>query len=89
MDNLQRMKEWLVDGDTWIGVFENHDLGHPAMGRRCAFPFSLSDGSYEGSEIGKTRAPDGKTIGLGWRYILVWKGTDPDEAMKELTNKEA
>jgi hypothetical protein len=83
-----KMKEWVSDEDTWVGVFENHDLGHHAIGQRCVFPFALSDGSMDKAEVGKTRAPDGKTIGLGWRYILIHKTTSPDEAIKWLAGEE-
>ena len=34
---------WLSDGQTWIGVFENRDPGHPDMGRRIAMPFDVKD----------------------------------------------
>jgi hypothetical protein len=79
-----KLEGWLADGDTWIGVFENHDLGHPQVGTRCAFPFSLSDGSFEMGRIGETRAPDGQFIGLGWRYILVAKCKEAGPALFEL-----
>ena len=78
------IERWLSDGDTWIGVFENHDLGSQRVGERCAFPFSASDGSFDTATLGKTRAPDGKTIGLGWRYILVAKTRDTKEAIDAL-----
>jgi hypothetical protein len=83
-----KLKEWVADGDTWIGVFENQDLGHPQIGQRCVFPFALSDGSMDKAEVGKTRAPDGKTIGLGWRYILVCKTTSHGHAIKWLAGEE-
>lgn len=85
---LAKCEEWLKDGDTWLGVFENHDLGHPDMGRRCIFPFSLSDGSWEAAKEGETRAPDGKSIGMGWRYLLIIKTKDPVEAVNSLLRKE-
>lgn len=79
---------WLADPDTWVGVFENADLGHRDIGLRCAFPFALSDGSFEKAEIGKTRAPDGRTIGLGWRYILVAKCRTTDEVLAAMKPQE-
>jgi hypothetical protein len=86
--NRKIIEVWFTDPDTWVGIFENHDLGHPQQGLRCAFPFRISDGSMSWSEIGKTRAPDGRTIGLGWRYILVAKCTTADEALKSLRGDE-
>lgn len=81
---LQEKIAWcekaLADGDTWLGVFENHDLSHSDIGRRCIFPFSLSDGSWDKAEIDKTRAPDGRFIGLGWRYLLILKTKSAQEA---------
>lgn len=76
---LQTLERWVSDEDTWIGVFENHDLSSRDCGRKFALPFSLSDGSFEVAELNKTKAPDTK-MGLGWRFLLVWKGTDPQEA---------
>ena len=60
---------WLSDGESWIGVFENHDLGHYDIGRRVAFCFDNTDEAK--AEVGETQAPGHKAIGLGWRYILV------------------
>lgn len=59
------LETWLGRGDR-IGVFENADLGHPDCGRKTFIPI----GKAEAVEIGKTRAPDSPTTGLGWRYIL-------------------
>jgi hypothetical protein len=67
-----RFSDWLHCG--WaIGVFENKDLGSPHVGERFALPFSRND--MEFLKIGETRAPDTKTFGMGWRYILVDKPT--------------
>lgn len=83
-ESTKVLEQWLADADTWIGVFENKDLSHPHIGQRCAFPFALSDGSFDKAEVGRTRAPDGKTIGLGWRYILIAKTTDVKAAADAL-----
>lgn len=73
VEKTGKMLEWLSDGTTWLGVFENHDLGHYDIGKRCCFPFSTEDGSFDKAIVGETRAPDGKHIGLGWRYLLAYK----------------
>ncbi len=86
MSNLETFTRWLSDGKTTIGVFENHDLGHHANGQRCAFPFDTAE--FESAVIGKTKAPDGRLIGLGWRYVLVGKFQDAaaaDNAMADQT----
>ena len=79
---------WFSDPDTWVGIFENHDLGHPQVGLRCAFPFRISDGSLDKAEVNKTRAPDGRTIGLGWRYLLVAKCKDADATLIALRREQ-
>lgn len=84
----ETLERWIADGETWIGVFENHDLGHPEIGRRIAFPFSTKDGSFEAAEVNKTRAPDSRHIGLGWRYILIAKCTTADEAFMSVFTGE-
>jgi hypothetical protein len=88
-DQKQRLliASWFNDADTWVGVFENHDLGHPDRGLRCAFPFAISDGSMEKSIVGQTRAPDGRIIGMGWRYLLVAKCSTAEEALAHLRNE--
>lgn len=86
--NKATIERWLADGDTWVGVFENRDLGHRDFGARCAFPFALSDGSFERAEIGRVHAPDGRMIGLGWRYVLVAKCRDVESALEALEGKK-
>ena len=88
MTTLERLKKLVEDGDTWFGIFQNQDLGHPHLGEKCIFPFSLSDGSFEKAEVGKTHAPDGRLIGMGWRYILMAKTPDAVEANRLLTEKD-
>lgn len=80
MDQIEKLKRWVGDGTTWIGVFENHDLGHRLAGQRCAFPFD--DRFWDSAVIGSTKAPDGVHIGLGWRWILIAKTRDPNEALR-------
>ena len=82
-----QVDRWFADGDTWAGLFENQDLGHRDVGQRCAFPFSASDGSFEKAEVGKTRAQDGRTIGLGWRYILKGKTKTAQKVLDWLEHK--
>jgi len=82
MDRLEKLYSWLASGDTWVGVFENHDLGHADRGRRVAMPFSMAD--YQRADIGSTHAPDMPGIGLGWRYILIAKCRSADDALHVL-----
>jgi len=77
---------WLSDGTSWIGVFENHDLGHPDIGRRVARVFDIGDLPL--AKIGSTRAPDHDEIGLGWRYILVAACDTTDKAMDAMKWEE-
>lgn len=83
-----QLQSWFTDPDTWAGVFENQDLGSQYIGERCCFPFKLSDGSFDAAVIGTTSAPNGKTIGLGWRYILVAKCQGPDEVLQHLLRED-
>lgn len=69
---------WLSDGSTWIGVFENQDLGHRDLGRRIALAYD--DAFDDQAAIGKTHAPDRRETGPGWRYLLVAKLRDAGEA---------
>jgi hypothetical protein len=73
---------WLLDGETWIGIFENHDLGHPDRGRRVALPFDTSVKPPE--PWTNMRAPDHPSIGLGWRYVLVAICTNVHDAVQAL-----
>lgn len=57
---------WLLRGDG-VGVFENTDLGHPAMGQMVFAPVTPEE--EKKVTIGRTHLPDG-AYGLGWRYIL-------------------
>lgn len=85
-DVQRHMMEGWVRAGYWIGVFENRDLGHPAIGQRCAFPFG--EELFEAAVVDKTRAPDGRHIGLGWRYILKSKHRDVDGALAALRNEK-
>ncbi len=77
---------WLSDGQSWIGVFENHDLGHPLVGHRVSFQFDLAQ--LTSAVIGQTRGPDHKEYGLGWRYLLIAKALTVDEAVAWLKHEE-
>jgi hypothetical protein len=77
---------WLSDGETWIGVFENQDLGHRDMGRRIAIPYDRAQ--WEKAAIGKDRAPDHGSIGLGWRYVLIAKCKTVEEAETAMADRK-
>jgi hypothetical protein len=76
---------WLADGRTWIGIFHNHDLGHPDVGRRIAIPFHVF---YSAAAPLQSSAPDDLTrksgLGPGWRYLLVAKADTVDSAIEAL-----
>lgn len=79
---LDKMSVWLKDGSTWIGVFENHDLGHLMFGSRVAIPFDVSN--FNDTPLGM-RAPDINNHIL-WRYVLVAKCRTLEEAEAALFN---
>jgi len=81
----ETFERWLSDGTTWIGIFENHDLGHSDLGRRIARPYDASQ--EEVAKLKSTTASDHKAIGFGWRYILVAKCHTADEAIAALEAK--
>jgi hypothetical protein len=85
----ETVARWFADPDTWAGVFENQALDSATCGERCAFPFKLSDGSFERAEVGKSHAPDGATIGLGWKYVLVAKCKFAEDAVAGLRGEQA
>jgi hypothetical protein len=76
---IQKVREWLADGHSWVGGFENADLSHPDIGHRILVPYD--DANWEYGVVGKTTAPDNKHIGLGWRYLLDLKTRDAAEAI--------
>lgn len=78
-------KRWLADGESWIGVFENIDLGHPDLGLRIARVFDLSE--IDKADIGRTRAPDHASIGLGWRYALIAVCYTVEEACEKMEER--
>jgi hypothetical protein len=78
----QTFTRWLSDNTTWIGVFENKDLGHIDVGRRIAVPYDISQ--FEAAQIGVARASDSAIIGLGWRYVLVAKSHSVEGAIAAL-----
>jgi len=85
MDERSKFVGWLEDGETFIGVFENQALDSIQCGHRYAMSFWMDQ--WEQAEVGKTRAPDTK-MGLGWKYILIGKTDDPDEAIKMLKGED-
>ena len=70
---------WLADGSSWIGVFQNQDLGHSDRGRKIALCYD--DSQFYGMAVGQARAPDHRDIGMGWRYVLQAKCRTTDEAV--------
>lgn len=79
---MNMMRQWLLDGQTWIAVFENKDMNNGDFGRRVAFPF---DNAVKGrAKLGETKAPDAPGIGLGWRYILIAICDTAEEAAKHV-----
>ena len=82
----QTFARWLSDGTTWIGIFENHDLGHPDAARRIALPYD--EALFEQATIGKSTAPDRPEIGLGWRYVLIAKTRDAGEALRLIRHQD-
>ncbi|MDX1745484.1 MAG: hypothetical protein R3324_06060 [Halobacteriales archaeon] len=83
---IEHFERLMSDDGDWIGVFENHDLGHPGVGQRIAFAFPADQ--WDKAELGKTHSPDHKAIGLGWRWGLVVKTRDPEEAARWLHDQE-
>ena len=79
-DTDTKIRTWIADGDEgdWIGVFENHDLGHPEVGRRAAALFGSED--WHKATVGRTNMP-ASPLDVGWRYILVLKTRDPQAAI--------
>jgi hypothetical protein len=67
--NREKVTRWLSDGQTWVGVYQNQDLGHPDVGRKIAMPFDVSD--WDKAKLG-SRAPDTRHL-IGWRYFLIAK----------------
>ena len=75
----EKFERWLSDGTTFVGVFENHDLGHCDVGLRVAFPYDISQ--WDSAIVGQSRAPDTAQFGFGWRYVLIGKCKNADEAL--------
>ncbi len=69
---------WMADEESWIGVFENQDLSSSRPGHRVALCFD--DKQWDGGILNKSRAPDHKDIGMGWRYTLKLKTRKPEDA---------
>lgn len=82
---IATMERWLSDGESWIGVFQNHDLGHSQFGQRIALCFDVK--VWDKGEIGKTKAPD-TSYGPGFRFILKAKCKTVAEAQAALEGKD-
>lgn len=57
LDKLRSFHE----ADRTVLIFENQDMGHPALGHRFAMP-------WDEEEI-PPHGPDTEATGLGWRYL--------------------
>ncbi len=82
---VARFEDWLKHG--WkIAVFENQDLGHRMIGHRIALPFGdeLAD-----AKVGEAKAPDNKSYGFGWRYILIAKPESAEDAADLIFREDA
>jgi len=79
-------KRWLSDGESWIGCFENQDLSSGNCGHRFALCFD--DKQWDAGIISKSRAPDHKDIGLGWRYTLKLKTREIETAVAYVTYQD-
>lgn len=82
----EAFESWMKDGETWIGVFQNQAFDSGDFGQRIAMAFDNSQ--FEESAAGKTTAPDNKTSGAGWKYILVRKCRTAEEAVEAMHPKE-
>jgi hypothetical protein len=79
---IKTFEKWLEDGESWIGVFECHALDSEFVGQRIAFCFDSKQ--WERAVIGKTRAPDNRRTGPGWKFILVAKCETVEDAVRAL-----
>lgn len=75
----QQIERWLADGETWVGVFENHDLGSHNVGDRIAIPFDIKQ--IELAHVGRMHAPElARKFGhIPWQMVLVTKCKTADE----------
>jgi hypothetical protein len=62
-----KLNAWLARGDG-VAVYENHDLGHPELGRIVCLSFGSTGAVFEGEP--PSRMPDLPQL-IGWRYQLV------------------
>ena len=79
-NSTERLIRWFTDPDTWVGVYENKELGHPDLGHRIAYPYTLE--SFDKAKIGD-RAPDTRQY-IGWRYLLIAKCRTVEECLQHL-----
>lgn len=72
-----KIQSWLDEGNI-VGVFECKALDSVHAGTRFALPF---DRAHDHDLVlGKTRAPDTTTFGMGWKFLLELKTTDAEIA---------
>lgn len=77
----RQAEEWLADANTWVGVFENKDRQSPNFGARIGYPFSYDDVSTLDVAVGKTRAPDTKTVPHAGQFVLTAICRTPEEVV--------
>ncbi len=71
-------EKWIARGDA-VGCFSNHDLGSRDVGHKIFLPLTKDEQAKV--EVGRTSAPDGRSYGLGWRFVL-------DEVVTDLSRFE-
>lgn len=70
---IEAVNRWIRRGDG-VAVYENKDLGHPALGHKIFVSFGSTEAQLEVEEPPE-RLPDGlapdTTGGINWRYCLI------------------
>lgn len=72
----QTLRERMDEGDG-IGGFECAALDSVHVGERMLLVYGAAD--FAALKLG-SRAPDTKSFGLGWKFLLAIKTTSPDDA---------
>jgi hypothetical protein len=84
--DLRKMNSWLERGDG-LAVYENHDLGHPALGHKVYLSFGSPAAQIESDDLPQfcpVNLPHGL---MAWRYVLV--GTLQGEGALDSVLQEA
>lgn len=74
-EQLVKVYSWYDAGRTVL-VFENHDLGHYALGHKIAMP-------WDDAEL-PPHGPDHPNIGMGWRYITAYAARPEPETIVDV-----